>query len=154
MAHILSINVSNGGVPKVPVADAYVSRDGLGGDRQAKPGIHGGIYRAVSLFCAETIESLAAEGHPIAPGTTGENLTVSGLDWSKLEPGMILECSGDVRLKITSYALPCKTIAGSFDDGDFSRMHHRKHPGHSRLYAQVLTEGTLTQGEEIAIVAD
>ena len=154
MAHILRINVSNGGVPKVPVSQVQVTHDGLDGDRQAKPGIHGGIYRAVSLLCAETIDSLAAAGHPIAPGTTGENLTVFGLDWLKLEPGMILDCGDEVRLKITSYALPCNTIAGSFDDGDFSRMHHRKHPGQSRLYAQVLTEGTIVQGDEVVIAAD
>lgn len=154
MAHIQQINVSSGGVPKVPVADAYVTREGLRGDRQAKRGIHGGIFRAVSLFSADSIGFLAAQGHPIAPGTTGENLTVAGLDWSKLGPGTILDCGPEVRLKITSYALPCKTIAGSFDDGDFSRMHHRKHPGHSRLYAEVLIEGTVTQGDAVAIAAD
>jgi len=36
---------------------------------------------------AGRIEALQNEGHPIAFGSTGENLTVSGIDWQRVVPG-------------------------------------------------------------------
>ena len=33
----------------------------------------------------------ARPGHPIAPGTIGENLTISGIDWSLMVPEALLE---------------------------------------------------------------
>ena len=47
---IHQLNVSEGGVPKRPIDRAEVTRAGMRGDRQAKPGIHGGPYRALRLF--------------------------------------------------------------------------------------------------------
>src|SRR3712207_3923787 len=84
------INVSNGGVPKLPVPEAAVTVDGVGGDRQRDLRVHGGPFRAVCLFSLEVIERLRAEGHPIAPGTVGENVTVGGLDWTLVRPGVRL----------------------------------------------------------------
>ena len=143
MTHVHQINVSKGGVPKLPVDSAWVSTKGLKGDRQAKPGIHGGIYKAVSLFSLAVIDELAAAGRPIKPGSTGENITVSGALWEKLTPGTILQIGDTVRLKITSYALPCPTIKSSFSDGNVLRMHHNNNRLYSRLYAQVLQEGNI-----------
>jgi MOSC domain-containing protein YiiM len=77
---VARLNVSDGGVPKLPVAEARLTPTGLVGDRQRFPLIHGGPDRALSLFSLEIIERLRAEGHPIEPGSTGENLTVAGLD--------------------------------------------------------------------------
>ena len=50
-------------------------------DRQRNPRIHGGLERAICLFSLEVIEALQAEGHPIVPGSTGENVTLAGLNW-------------------------------------------------------------------------
>ena len=149
MATIHRINTSLGGVPKRAVATAVITQRGIEGDKQAKPGIHGGIYKAVSLLAQEVIETIAAEGHPITPGSCGENLTIVGLDWSRMVPGVVLQIGNDVRLKITSYATPCETIRGCFADGDVTRLHHKKHPGESRVYAQVLTPGHIAVGDPI-----
>ena len=46
IARVHRLNVSRGGVPKRPVAEARLTRKGLVGDRQAKPFIHGGPERA------------------------------------------------------------------------------------------------------------
>ncbi len=92
-----SINVSRGGVPKQPAFDAMITAQGLAGDRQRDLRHHGGPDRAVTLFSAERIAALQAEGHPIRPGTIGENLTVSGLDWARVGPGARLGI-GEARL--------------------------------------------------------
>jgi hypothetical protein len=36
------------------------------------------------LFSLELIRALQHEGHPIAPGTTGENLAASGIEWNRV----------------------------------------------------------------------
>jgi MOSC domain-containing protein YiiM len=59
----------------------------LDGDKQRNLQHHGGPDRAIVLFSLEVVRALQEEGHPIATGTTGENLTVSGLDWPSLVPG-------------------------------------------------------------------
>ena len=52
-AHVYQINISDGGVPKLPVLEAKVSEQGLDGDRQRNLKLHGGPDRACGLFsCA------------------------------------------------------------------------------------------------------
>ena len=84
---IVQISVSPGGVPKRPVEPADVTAAGLAGDAQRDLEHHGGPDRALCLFSMELIRALQAEGHPIAPGHIGENLTVEGLDWERGHAG-------------------------------------------------------------------
>lgn len=147
------IHVSNGGVPKLTVPSADVGPEGLDGDWQNDRKHHGGPERALCLLGLDVIERLAAEGHPIAPGTTGENLTLTGVVWAELTLGSRLLFEGGVELKITSHAVPCPTIAASFVDGDFSRMSAKLYPNDSRLYARVLRTGQLSAGESFIVVA-
>src|SRR6185295_16147618 len=141
-ARVHSINVSDGGVPKLPRETCAVRRGGLEGDRQRDLENHGGSDRAVSLYSMERIEALRAEGHPIAPGTIGENLTLAGLPWNEIRPGTRIAV-GEVELELASYAAPCQIIAGSFSDGRVVRVSEKVNPGWSRFYARVLKEGTL-----------
>jgi MOSC domain-containing protein YiiM len=143
---LVSINLSNGGVPKLPVEECAITTSGLNGDRQRDLRHHGGEQRAVSLFSSELIDALQAEGHPIAHGTIGENLTLSGLDWALVVPGRRL-LIGDVELQLTSYASPCRNIASAFIGGDMNRVSQKLHPGCSRLYAKVLREGVVRTGD-------
>jgi MOSC domain-containing protein YiiM len=144
-----SIQVSNGGVPKTSVAGPVEVTDrGLQGDRQRDLRFHGGPERAVCVFSREVIEDLRGQGHPIAPGTTGENLTISGLDWSLVRTGARLSMGG-VTIEITGAAHPCRNIAGSFRDGDFSRLSEKAHPGRGRMYARVLIPGTIRPGDVV-----
>lgn len=147
---VVQININpNGGVPKHPVPTAEITIDGVRGDRQRDREHHGGPRRAVSLYSAERIAALQAEGHPIAPGTTGENLTISGLDWEQLAIGDRLLIGSWVELEITDYTTPCNTIAGSFQRGWFSRISQRLYPGWSRLYARVISEGEVRVGDPV-----
>jgi MOSC domain-containing protein YiiM len=146
-----SINVSNGGVPKLARAEARVTASGVEGDRQRDLRYHGGPQRAVSLFSLELIHALQLEGHPIRVGTIGENLTLSGVPWDRMVPGTKLEI-GEVTLELTSYADPCNNIAGSFSDRVCTRVLQRVHPGWSRLYCRVLREGSVRPGDAVRVI--
>ena len=147
----MSVNVSNGGVPKLPVESAELTAGGVAGDRQRDLRHHGGPERAVCLYASELIDGLRAEGHPIDAGTTGENLTLSGLDWESVTPGRVLRI-GEVRLQVTSYTTPCSNIAPSFAGEEFTRISHKTHPGWSRVYARVLAGGTVRRGDPVELV--
>jgi len=146
---IHSINLSPGGVPKLPVLHAHVHTLGIEGDKQKNPNIHGGPERAVCLFSLQAIEKLRAQGHPIAPGTIGENITVAQIDWGLFVPGALITLGRDVRLEVTRYTKPCKTIRGSFSDGDFRRVLQEVSPGMSRVYAKVLQGGFIQPGDPV-----
>ena len=145
-----SINTSRGGVPKQPVFEALVTADGVDGDRQRDLRFHGGPDRAVVLFSLDVIAALRSEGHPIAAGTTGENLTLSGLPWASILPGAELTIGG-VRLQITKYASPCYKIRGAFADADETRISQKSNPGWSRLCARVVTEGLVRVGDAVQL---
>lgn len=149
---VFQINLSNGGVPKLPVAGARVTKGGVVGDRQKHKVFHGGPERAVSLFSLDVIERLRAEGHPIEPGSTGENVTVAGLDWRLLAPGSRVAVGSEVVLQITSYAAPCGSIRASFADGRFKRISQKVNPGESRLYTRVLREGRIKAGDGVRVL--
>ncbi len=148
---LFQINVNpQGGVPKHPVLLARLQVLGVEGDRQRHLQFHGGPDRAVSLFSLERLQKLQSEGHPIAPGTTGENLTLEGLDWEQLVPGIRLRV-GQALLEVTSYTAPCKQIRESFLAGDFTRISQKLHPGWSRVYARVLTEAVVHRGDPVSL---
>jgi MOSC domain-containing protein YiiM len=149
---VFQINLSDGGVPKLPVAEARVTANGIAGDRQKHTVFHGGPERAVSLFSLEVIERLRAEGHPVGPGSTGENVTVAGVDWRLLAPGSRLALGDEVVLEITSYAAPCGSIRASFAGGRFKRISQKVNPGESRLYARVLREGRVRAGDAARVL--
>lgn len=148
VATVGSINRSNGGVPKLPTEKAFVSASGVHGDRQRDLRHHGGTERALCLFSMDLIEKLRTEGHPIGPGTTGENVTIAGLDWGKMIPGARFSL-GAVEIEITAYAAPCQTIVDSFSDERSVRISQKLHPGWSRVYARVVEEGVLTVGDPV-----
>ena len=138
-------------MPKLPVPVARVSPSGLDGDGQRDRRHHGGPDRALCLYSMERIEALQREGHPIAPGTTGENLTIRGLNWDIITPGARLRV-GDVSVEITAYASPCKSIRPSFADESSNRISQQLFPGWSRVYARVVDSGELQVGD--AVVRD
>ena len=148
---LLQVNVSAGGVPKLPIPAGRITRLGVEGDRQQAATVHGGPHRAVSILGIEAIRRVAAEGHPIAPGTTGENLTTEGFDVSRLPPGTRLEIGDEVVLELSGPANPCRTIRHSFSDLRFGRLGVAVSPADSRMYARVIGEGTVRPGDTIRL---
>lgn len=145
------INVSNGGVPKVPVEMVEINHGGIVGDRQGSRQHHGRPWQALCLWSAEVIESFAAAGNPLRAGAAGENLTVRGLGWNTIRPGMHLRI-GTVLAETTSWAIPCRHNAQWFADGDFRQMSHER-GAVSRIYATVLESGSVSRGDVIRVQA-
>jgi MOSC domain-containing protein YiiM len=144
MAIVKSINLNaTGGVPKHPVPSATIRMNGLEGDKQ-KHSNHGGTDRAVLLYSSERITQLQEHKHPITPGSVGENLTISGLDWASLEENNILQI-GDVQLQLTFTAVPCGTIRDSFFDYAWTICR-------DRWCAKVLSEGIVNVGDEVILL--
>ena len=150
---IARINISGGGVPKLPIPEALVTELGVEGDAQANPLIHGGPLRALCLFAAERIDALCAEGHPIAAGSAGENVTLAGVDWDLVTPGGVIELGDEVVIEVTDYTSPCNKQTGWFTDGDFNRLNQRVNPGWSRVYSCVLRTGTIRPGDRVSVLA-
>lgn len=146
---IHQINVSAGGVPKLPIERVEVTTKGISGDGHNDTVHHGGPDAALCLFSREVIEVLQAEGHPIFPGAAGENLTIGGIEWSQFIPGSRWRLGTAVDIEVSGYTTPCTKNARWFVDGDFMRMHHGRHPGSSRVYARVLSQGELRPGDPI-----
>jgi MOSC domain-containing protein YiiM len=149
---IVSINISGGGVPKKRASGAKVSLLGLHGDAHNDTKHHGGPDRAVCIFSIERIHALQREGHPIDAGTAGENVTIEGLDWELVVPGTRMKLGDEVLLEIASYTSPCKTIRESFLGGEFVRISQKVHPGWSRVYARVLSEGEIHFGDHVELL--
>ena len=99
---VVQVNVSPGGVPKLPVDRAWVGELGLEGDAHHDFTSHGGPHRAVCLFSIEAIERLQAEGHPVEPGSVGENLTTTGIEWSLLPVGTMARIGDELVLELSS----------------------------------------------------
>lgn len=146
---IFQLNVSAGGVPKLPVQEGIVTELGLVGDAHRFPKIHGGPERALCLFSLEKILELQGEGHPIFPGSVGENVTLTGLDWQDVQPGLRLALGEEVEIEITSFTSPCNTIIGSFVEGNYQRISQKVHPGWSRVYSRVLRTGRIEVGQKV-----
>ena len=153
MPKVVSININpNGGVPKYPTEKAFFGKASVKGDKQNDTIHHGGIDRAVCLFSMEIITALKNEGHPIFPGSTGENLTINGMDWGSLKTGDKLKM-GEVEIQLTGPTAPCKTIQKSFTNNQFSRISQKKNPGWSRWYAKVLKEGVVNVNESVLVLS-
>ncbi len=146
---VAQISTSDGGVPKGAVPSADVGRRGLLGDRQADRTHHGRPFQALCVWSSEVIAVLAAEGHPIRAGAAGENITVSGIEWPTLRPGVRL-LIGQSLCEISAWAEPCRKNDQWFT-GRSDRIDHRLHPGWSRAYAWVLEPGTVATGDPVIV---
>lgn len=142
---VVQVSASKGGVPKLATPAADVGFRGLLGDVQRVRVHHGRPWQALCIYADEVIEMLQAEGHPIGRGSVGENITVRGLPWEHVRPGVILRIGG-VLAHVQAYAEPCATNKAFFLDGEFNRMNAARGPV-SRVYATVLQPGRVAEGD-------
>jgi MOSC domain-containing protein YiiM len=150
-ATVVSLHRSTGGVPKLEVPSARITADGMEGDRQRNLKHHGGPDRALCLYSFDLLQALRAEGHPVRPGSMGENVVVRGLRWDEMIPGVRIRL-GTVEIELTGFAHPCKSISGSFLGGHIERVSVKTHPGWSRVYARVTLGGTLAREDGVLIL--
>ncbi|MGD9999564.1 MAG: MOSC domain-containing protein [Ilumatobacteraceae bacterium] len=140
-----ALHRSDGGVPKLATSSVEVGWSGVAGDRQAARQHHGRPWQALCLWSTEVIDRFAAEGHPLAAGNAGENVTLLGLDWAQVRPGVRLQI-GTVVCDVSAFALPCYKNKQWFAGEDFNLMHHDRGPV-SRVYATVLQPGHIDVGD-------
>ena len=147
------VNVSRGGVPKLPIAETWVGRLGLEGDGHNEPEpMHGGPEQAVSLYSVESIQRVSADGHVAFPGAFGENLTLEGVEMGSLAAGERLAIGDELVIEITKHAQPCQTIAHWFKRRRIARISATVHPEDARWYARVVHEGRVRAGDAVRVL--
>ncbi len=146
LAQIISINISSGGIPKSPQKSVRVCTSGLEEDGHNHEK-HRTPLQAVCLQDIEKLEELNREGYALAPGATGENLTVQGLHVNSLPIGTILKFSNGVVLELTKVRKPCYVLDA------ISVKLKEDIVGRCGMYAKVLSEGTFTANESISVAS-
>ncbi|MCZ6837008.1 MAG: MOSC domain-containing protein [Planctomycetota bacterium] len=141
---VLSINLSKGGIPKLPVDAANVTLAGLEGDGHDHDK-HNTPMQAISLLDVEDCEDLQNEGFDVFPGATGENITCRGLSVDDLTIGDRLHFSGGVELELTKKRKPC-FVLDSIDPTLKDVF-----GGRCGFLAKVITMGTIRTGETIDV---
>jgi MOSC domain-containing protein YiiM len=146
MAVLLSVNISSGGIPKLPRERVQVTEAGLAGDGQAHAK-HTKPTRAVSLLEEEVLGQLREEGYPVAAGSLGENLTTEGL-YGKVVAGDRLRFSGGVELRISEARKPCFVL-----DAVDPRL-QKATVGRLGWLASVVVPGSISPGETIEVLPE
>lgn len=140
---LFAVNISNGGIPRKPVEEAFIDFDGLAGDHRAHEK-HRRLDRAVSLLDYEMLLEFADEGYSVWPGRMGENLTVVGLNVQQLSLGTHLKID-NVILRLEQPRKPCYVL-----DAVDPRLKDAA-VGRCGYMASVLQTGAVRPGAEIQI---
>lgn len=139
------------GIYKVPAGGAVtIGRLGLEGDFICDQKNHGGPDQAVYVYSAADYQWWNAElGRELAPGTFGENLTISDLESANVGIGDRLQV-GQVLLEVTAPRIPCSTLAARMRDPGFVKTFRRaERPG---LYCRVIEDGAVKAGDEVTLL--
>jgi MOSC domain-containing protein YiiM len=142
--------VERTGIFKFPAPEAVkVTKLGLEGDVIVSKRHHGGPDQAVYVYGAGDYEWWSKElGREIAPGTFGENLTISELESAQFNIGDYLHVD-DVTLQVTAPRIPCGTFATRMNDPQWvKRFRHAERPG---LYCRVIKEGFVKTGDPVSM---
>ena len=143
---LVQLNVSGGGMPKLPVKSARISIDGVEGDWQKNRKYHGGPNRAICLFSVELYDWLREKGIDLKSGSVGENFTTEGLDLNQLQKGDRLRV-GECLIEITDVRTPCSSLKKW--DADLPELV----VGRSGWVAKVIEEGTVHPGDAIEVIS-
>jgi MOSC domain-containing protein YiiM len=138
------------GIFKFPTNEAVrVTKLGMKDDVIISKKHHGGVDQAVYVYGAADYEWWSKElGMEIAPGTFGENLTISELESAQFKIGDFLYV-GEVTLQVTAPRIPCRTFAKRMDDSQWvKRFRHAERPG---LYCRVIKEGFVKTGDVVSM---
>ncbi len=149
------------GIRKTPVSTLShahhiaVNPSGLEGDEQADASVHGGRDKAVYVYPYEhyavwetmRLQVLKVD-EKLPHGFMGENLTVTGLDETKVWVGDVLEI-GSARFRVVSPRQPCYKFNARMGFKQASRMMVQS--GYTGFYLEVLETGHLQAGDSITI---
>lgn len=108
---------------------------------------HGGPDQAVYMYFADDYDWWAEQLQTsLAPGTFGDNLTITGVVGQDVAVGDRFTI-GPVVLEVTMHRTPCNTLARHMGDPRFvKRFHQARRPG---AYARVLVPGAVEAGMSV-----
>ena len=143
---LVQVNISPGGMPKLPVRRAKGTREGVEGDWQKNRKYHGGPDRAICLYSEELYAWLREQGVDVGNGDVGENFTTRGLELQALAQGDRLRVGEQCVIQITGVRVPCRQL----------KKWHEHLPklieGRSGYVARVLEGGEVKPGDPIEVL--
>lgn len=160
---IVQINISHGGLPKLPVAEAQVHALGIEGDRHANPQFHGGPRQALLLVCAEAIDALREQQFPLFYGALGENITTRGLDHRDFRIGQQFRLGSEVWIELTKIRTPCKQLnvygVGTIQKAIYDLQVKAGDPTSPKwamggIYASIVRPGSIRPGDTITLMGE
>lgn len=129
------------GTQKQPVPQAtFVPDWGIEGDAHA-----GHWHRQVSFLSADKIEAFKSRGADVEYGAFGENLVVTGFDFSSLPVGTQFRC-GTVLLEMTQIGKECHNHCAIYKAVGDCIMPREG------VFAKVLEGGTISVGQEMELI--
>ncbi len=143
--------LSTTGIHKEPVEAAVVTASGLVDDVVVDTKNHGGPDQAVYMYTRDDYDDWERElARPLAGGTFGENLTVSGFESANVKVGDRFEI-GDVVLEATAARIPCAVFQERMQLERWVRKF--RDGGRPGVYCRVISEGSITSGVTMKYVA-
>lgn len=140
------------GIYKAPVSEPiYLEKEAVKGDEVSDRNVHGGIYKACYLFSADHYPYWK-DLYPNLDwnyGMFGENLTVSGLDETRIRIGDIYKI-GTAIVQVTQPREPCFKFGVKFKNQEVLKQfiaHGR--PG---TYIKILEEGHVTINDKLILI--
>lgn len=131
---------------------------GLSGDEQADLSVHGGLRKAVYAYPAQhyafwqTVRAQARVSlweETLPWGSMGENLTIEGLDETRLWIGDVLHLPG-CRLAVTEPRQPCFKFNAAMGFDQAAKLMQQS--GFCGAYLVVLQAGDVAAGDEVRLV--
>jgi MOSC domain-containing protein YiiM len=111
--------------------------------------------RQVHLLHAELHDELFRDGHIVAPGNLGENITTRGLDLLSLPTATVLRLGADAIVALTGLRNPCQQI-DRFQPGLLAKVASKRADGtvlrKAGVMGVVLVGGVVRPGDDIALV--
>jgi MOSC domain-containing protein YiiM len=138
------------GIFKIPTdAPVRMTPLGLESDVIIDTENHGGVDQAVYVCFSPDYAWWSAElGQSLAPGTFGDNLTISVLESAMLNIGDRLHV-GPCILEISAPRIPCATLAARMGDPQFVKRYRKaERPG---VYCRVIAPDVVRRGDPVSL---
>ena len=142
--------VETTGIYKMPVdGPVEIKSLGIEGDVICDKKNHGGPDQAIYVYGGADYVWWSHElGKELAPGTFGDNLTISELESATFNVGDYIHI-GDVTLQVTAPRIPCGTFATRMSDPQWvKKFRNAERPG---LYCRVIKEGVVEAGTPVSV---
>ena len=145
-----SDHIETTGIYKMPVdGPVEIKSLGIESDVICDKKNHGGPDQALYIYGGADYAWWSQEiGRELAPGTFGDNLTISDLESAVFNVGDYIHV-GEVTLQVTAPRIPCGTFATRMGDPQWvKKFRAAERPG---LYVRVVKEGVVKAGDPVTV---